>query len=44
MKNTLVALALVKLLWDSQGRDHIDAFLPLLALLVQRRSTEVAAQ
>lgn len=36
MKNTLVALALVKTLWDTRRKDHLDAFLPLLALILQR--------
>lgn len=37
MKNTLVALALVKSLWDASRKDYLDAFLPLLALALQRR-------
>jgi hypothetical protein len=36
MRNTLIALALVKALWDARRKDYVDAFLPLLALLLQR--------
>ena len=37
MQNTLIALALVKTLWDEKRRDYFDAFLPLLALVLQRQ-------
>lgn len=40
MKNSLVALALVKTLWDSHKKDYLDAFTPLLALILQRHKID----
>lgn len=38
MSGTIASLALVKVNWDSLGRDHLESFVPFIATLMSRKN------